>query len=160
MWESVQAWFTLAGAWLASDTAFRALYATSLRSPIFTGFFTLSSFLLAAKTFIVINIKREVYESETYKKSLAKQRTVNPKLSHYGPLIRLSKLLYRSIIVALLASAAQLTIGLIPYNGVALVCLLFALVAFICVIMALTKIRQNVAVWLDQAEKESAEAGR
>lgn len=146
--------------WLADDTAFQRLYASSLRAPIFTGFFTLSSFLLAAKTFIVINIKREVYESDTYKKNLEKQRTVNPDLSHYGPLIRLSSLLYRAIVLALLSSATQLTIGLIPFNWAALLCLTFAAVAFACVILALTKIRANVVAWLNQAESDAADKVR
>jgi hypothetical protein len=139
-----------------SGTDFYTFYAAGLRAPLFTGFFTLSSFLLAAKAFIVINLKKEVYESDTYKARLEELRQVTPDLTSYGGLIRLSRLLVFTISCALITSTLQLTLGLVEKNWAAYACVGFALFTLIVVFFAVNAIRRNIKTWLTQLEKDAA----
>jgi hypothetical protein len=146
--------------WLASllpdVSGLHDFYASNLRSSIFTGFFTLSGFLLSMKTFILINIKREVYESESYEARFQKLRQVQPKLKKYGPLNRLSKCLFVTILCAVITSGMQLTVGLSKSDYAALACLAMAFLTLALVVVMLFVMRHVMAEWLKFLEEEAA----
>jgi hypothetical protein len=134
-------------------------YAANLRGSLFSGFLTLGSFLVAVNTFLIVNLKKEVYDHPAYKKIVYKNRDETKTASFYGPLSRLSRLLYSTIILALSTSAAQLTIGvLIQHWLAAAACLLLAAFTMAMLFFALAQIRGNLSDWFeyleDQAVKE------
>ena len=55
--------------WLSPGTTRRIydFYASNLRGSFFTGFLALGGFLMSAKTFIIVNMKKEVYDSAAIK---------------------------------------------------------------------------------------------
>lgn len=138
-----------------SDDALQVFYAANLRAPLFTGFFTLSGFLFAVKSFLIINLKKEVYESPSYLKLLERHRTVNKSLTHYGPLLRLSGLLYTAVCLSFFTSVCQITIGLVKYNWSAIVCIAMSFITIVIVAMVLVIMRRNVVAWLRQLEIDS-----
>src|SRR5262245_31540304 len=59
---------------------FADFYARNLRGSLFTGFLTLSGFLLSAKTFIVVKMKESLYEQDFYTRRLEMHRKQRPGL--------------------------------------------------------------------------------
>ena len=135
-----------------ADSSLCEFYGNSLRAPLFTGFFTLTSFMLAAKAFVVLNIKREVYDTDAYASLLRERRKINSKITRYGPLKRLSSLLFVTIILAFVTSVAQMTFGLISQNWAVLLCLGCAVVAIVMVAISLVSIRINLKEWLEHSD--------
>jgi hypothetical protein len=101
--NSINAALALIGSTAAADQqSFHQFYAQNLRASLFTGFFTLSGFLFSVKAFMVINMKKDIYESPAYLSRLERLRKVNKDLSSYGPLSRLSKLLFWTVMASFL----------------------------------------------------------
>ena len=88
-------------------------YAKNIRSSLFSGFLTVGSFLLSLKAFIVVKLKENIFDTYIYKEKLKERKKLNSKLTLYGPVKRLSSLLFLTISSALTASVSQLSIGLI-----------------------------------------------
>jgi hypothetical protein len=61
--------------------------------------------------------------------------------------------LYASILSALLASASQLTIGLIPHFAATLFCIAIAAFAGAMLLQMLVLIREILTEWLDHMEQ-------
>jgi hypothetical protein len=99
------------------------LYAQRLQSPMFTGFLTLSGFLLTLATFIIIRLKEGLYDSSLYRSRLKELRSINPGLSAYGPLKRLSILLATNVICAFTTSILQFSLGFVRSKLVVAFCL-------------------------------------
>jgi hypothetical protein len=139
--------------WLSNDLNLVAdFYAKNIRASLFTGFLTVGSFLLSLKVFIVVKFKENIFDSDAYKKRLADRRKLNPELTHYGPVKRLSQLLFFAIISAIGASVTQLSIGLIPAWQATLVCVFAATFAGSMLICTLWLIRQILDDWLSYFE--------
>src|SRR5262245_14678867 len=140
-----------------TDTAsdFYRFYASNLRGGLFTGFLTLSGFLFAVKTFIIVNMKKELYDTPNYRKRVRELRILNPALTVYGPLGRLSILLQGVLCAALCTSISQFTIGLIPHRLAAIFCLSLVAVTVGLLVWALIVIRANLSdlftAWEDSA---------
>lgn len=134
---------------------FHHFYAASMRGSFFSGFLTLGGFLFSANTFIVIHMKKEVYEHAQYLRRLKEIRTVNPDHSHYGGLKRLSQLLVVSLSVSLIASIFQLTVGLAPYNLAAMLCILVAIAALILLGVSIYMMATNLQQWFIDLESHS-----
>lgn len=124
-------------------------YATNLRGSLFAGFLTLGSFLLSLKTGIVIKIKEGLFDSADYKKRLDERRALNPSLTAYGPLRRLSRLLSNAVLSALIAAALQLTVGLIPHWIAAAICMACAVFSLALLLSSFYLIQSNLNIWFD-----------
>lgn len=133
--------------------AFAAFYGHNMRSALFTAFLTLSGFLLSAKTFVIANMKKDLYDSKEYRSKLASLRELNSTLSNYGPLKRLSYLLSASIGWSLLTSFSQFSIGLTPHWIAAVVCLWLAATAFILLFISLWVVSCNLSDWFTCIEE-------
>lgn len=140
--------------WLTpSQVAAVTFYAEKIRSSLFTGLLTVGSFLLSLKVFIVVKFKENVFDSPEYVKRLQARRKINPEIEHYGPVRNLSKVLFVAILSALLASASQITIGLIGHPVAFLFCISAAAFAAAMLLQTLLLIRSILTEWLDHMEK-------
>ncbi len=128
-------------------------YSKNLRGNLFSGFLTLGGFLFSLKTFIIVKMKENVYDHCEYEKKLQKGKKLNPNMTHYGPLRRLSDMLFYSVLLSIITAALQLTIGLIPHWASALICISFSVTTIFLLIWSLILIKQNMDDWFSFIEK-------
>src|SRR4051812_12616810 len=92
--------------------AFVDFYSKNLRSGIFSAFLTLSGFLLSAMTFIILNMKKEVYDHKGHKKRVIEERIRAGKhIKFYAPLDRFTTTLTATIALCMLTSLMQFSLG-------------------------------------------------
>jgi hypothetical protein len=127
-------------------------YAEKMRASMFSGFLTLGSFLLALKTGIVIKIKEGVYDRPDYQKRILSTPELSGKITIYGPLRRLSRMLSVSVMAALTTSALQLTLGLIEDWRASAVCLAMAAFSISVLLASFITIQSNLGTWFDLME--------
>lgn len=128
-------------------------YGTSMRGSLFAGFLTLGSFLLSLKVGIVIKIKEAMYDNPLYKQHLAQKRSaINPALSAYGPLRRLSHFLSWSVFSALICATLQMTVGLMAHWLATAICLSAATFTICLLLTSFILIQMNLADWFDFIE--------
>jgi hypothetical protein len=127
-------------------------YGKNIRGELFSGFLTLGGFLLSLKTFIIVKMKENVYDSESYQQSFSNKKKINPKLSLYAPLQRLSHLLFWAILVSLFASISQFSFGLINHWGAVIFCIFLAVFAISLLIFSLIEIKNNLDAWFKLIE--------
>lgn len=129
-------------------------YARNMRGSLFTGFLTVGSFLLSLKAFIVVKLKENIFDSEGYKDKLKDRRKLNPTLTLYGPLKRLSLLIFLSIASAISAAISQLTVGLVEQWEATFFCLFVSMFAMGMLVSTLLLIKSTLDEWLDYLEVE------
>ena len=127
--------------------AFGDFYGHSLRGSLFAGFLTLGGFLLSLKTFIVVNMKKEVFENDRYKQEWEQQKLLDTtgRLGQmFEPLRYLSNILFVAITCCVATAVLQLTIGLAETTWAAAICCWSALVSIFFLMRSLLLIRQNL----------------
>jgi hypothetical protein len=124
-------------------------YAKNMRASFFTGFLTIGSFLLSLKIFIVIKLKENIYDSKEYRDNFENKKKIDNSLTIYGPLKRLSDLLFVTISSAIVASVFQLSVGLIDNCFAVLLCIFMAVFSFSMLVMVLCLIRSILNDWFD-----------
>ena len=128
----------------------------ALRGSLFTGFFTVSGFLLSMKSFVIQQLKKDVYDQEAYLLLLAKRRTQMRRAdTHYGSLQDLSSLFIYAIVTCLASSLVQITIGLVHRRWAIGVCFAAAGVGFVAISFIIFHIRRNLLYWFEFLEKNS-----
>jgi len=155
--------FFLCRALYCSGIDITTFYSEKMRASLFSGFLTLGSFLLALKTGIVIKIKEGVYDKPDYQKKIHNTPELVGKVTIYGPLRRLSRLLSVSVLTALITSASQLTIGLISDWRASAICLSLASFSILVLLASFVVIQQNLGTWFDLMEdgaKPASEASK
>jgi hypothetical protein len=130
-----------------------AFYTEKIRASLFTGLLTVGSFLLSLKVFIVVKFKETVFDSKEYLERLADRRKLDSNITHYGPVRNLSSVLFAAILSALLASASQMTVGLIEHVSATMFCIALAAFAGAMLVQVLILIRSILIEWLDHMEK-------
>ena len=128
-------------------------YAKNIRGSLFTGFLTVGSFLLSLKAFIVVKLKENIFDSDIYKERLKQQRKLNSNLTLYGPVKRLSQLIFLTICSALTASVSQLTIGLIQHWLATFFCIFVSMFAISMLVSTLLLIKSTLDEWLNYLEE-------
>lgn len=123
---------------------FSGFYALSLRGSLFAGFLTLGGFLMSLKTFIIVNMKKEVYDSPAYVKRFDTLKLTSPSISRYKPLKALSDVLFVTILSCLSTSVMQLTVGLVENFYASLLCLMAAAGSIALLAWTLYLIRANL----------------
>lgn len=136
--------------------ALPGFYATNLRGSLFSGLLTITGFLLATKTFIIAQLKRDVYDQTFYSDRVARARKLDPDrtIHHYGPLRRVGKLLFGTAAASLIGALLQITLGLFVTPWAVLICLLACLVALVLVGWSMVIIKWALDDWFDGIEKE------
>jgi hypothetical protein len=145
--------------------AFHEFYAANLRTGLFSGFLTLSGFLLAMKTLVVIQLRKELYDTKFYRGRVVKQREANASLSVYGPLRHFGRLLLAAVCLSLATAVSQFTLGLWRQSWAAAVCLGLAAATVVVLAIALAVLWSNLGdlfrFWEaeanDKIRKETAE---
>lgn len=135
-------------------------YAKNIRASLFTGFLTVGSFLLSLKAFIVVKLKENVFDTEVYKNKLKELRKINPGLTLYGPVKRLSQLLFLTISSAVVASVSQLTVGLVENWMAVLFCVFVAAFAISMLVATLLLIKSTLDEWLEYLEEAHNSHGK
>ncbi len=130
-------------------------YDRNLHTSLFTGFLALGGFLFTVKTFIVVKMKEEVYDTELYGEMVQRERRKNPEFSHYGPLARLSVLLYWVIILALATAFLQVTLGLWKHSFAVVICLGAAFLTIGLLVYALHQVKSNLLHLFEIAEERT-----
>jgi hypothetical protein len=135
-------------------------YAKNLRAGLFTGFLTISSFLLTSTTFVLINLKTHYYDKDFYKTRFGRRAATGSKRLFYQPLQNLGTALILAIGLSLTASLSQFTIGLHPAQWTVFVCGGLAGVAFLALLFCLWQVFQNLRClfqcWNDEKMKPPA----
>lgn len=131
-------------------------YAKNLRGSLFTGFLALGGFLMSAKTFIIVNMKKEVYDSARYKQDWLDGRELNGAENYpplFGPLRRLSNILFYTISFSFIASVSQLTVGLFESVPSVVACMFLVILALCFLMLSLYLIKKNLATMFDYLDK-------
>ena len=132
---------------LTNPSPFQEFYAEELRGSLFDGCLTFGGFLLAAYTFIVIHMKQAVYDTPQYTKTFEEKREADGRLKKFDPLRRMSRSLFRAVVVTLVAAILQLTLGLVPSSAAAAICLIDALAAVWVVFVSMKLMAENLRSW-------------
>ncbi len=132
-----------------------ALYDRKFQTPLFTGFLTISGFLLTLKTFVLVQLKKELYDQSFYKEDIDYKRLTNPKLTLYGPLNRLASLLVLCVLGGLTTAVSQLSVGFIPSRFAAAFCIAVGAGTLALVFQAWYEIRRNLTRWFEVLEENN-----
>lgn len=132
---------------------FVVFYDQKLRGFLFSGFLTVGSFLLSLKTFVVVNLKDKLFDSDAYLERYMNRhgfssREEVPNNEYYRPLSNLTGFLFLSILFSIFTAVAQFSIGLIPNICLVVFCIWLALFTVMLLINSLRLIRRNLMVWL------------
>lgn len=144
--------------WLSSSPlsqSFPEFYAKNLRGSLFTGFLTLGGFLMSLKAFIVVNMKKEVFDSEAYKNAWAEVKAsgTKPYEKKFQPLRDLSNVIFLAVAFCISSAVTQLTIGLLPNLFAGLFALTLACIAIGFVLRTLWLIKKNLKVLFDYMDE-------
>lgn len=127
---------------------FLQFYSKNMRSDLFSALLTLCAILYSLKTFIIVEIKKNVYDDNRYEKRVKEQKKLNPKTPNkYVPLRRLGDLLFYSVMGLLFAAVVQFSFGFIPSWWAAVFSLYVALCSLALFAVSLVEIRNNLNVW-------------
>ena len=137
---------------ICDTTQLSKYFSVNLRGNLFAGFLTVGGFLFSLKTFIVIKMKENVYDHEKYQERVAEQQQLNGNISFYGPLRRLSDLLFISVLASICCAVLQLTVGLIDHWFTVLLCIWSAIFASALLIWSLFIIKSNLNDWFEFLE--------
>jgi len=151
--------------WCPEVSTFGSFYGDRLRGSLFAGFLTLGGFLLSLKTFIVLNMKKEVFDTDEYLKEWRSQKKLDVRKrmgTRFDPLRELSRVLFLAIASCVCTAILQLTLGLAETWWAATICLWSCVVSMIFLGRALWLIRVNLNSMFDfldsrDDEREKAE---
>jgi hypothetical protein len=136
------------------------LYREGLRTPLFTGFLTVGSFLLTLMATILLRIK-EIYDEDEYEQDwqqyqaqrLAEDPSAKPT-AFYGSLRNLGTALLTNVILALFSSILQVTFGFYNSPWAVAICLGFAAMTLLLLLYLWWQIAANLSRWFDVIERK------
>lgn len=131
----------------AQFNSFWSFFNTNIRASLFAGFLSLGGFLLSLKTFIVVNMKKDVFDTEEYKTTWENQSKLDRSGKvgkRYDPLRELSDVLFAAIITAIATAVLQTTIGLRDSFWTTFLCLWAAAFATMLLLTCLWLIKNNL----------------
>lgn len=126
---------------------FGVFYGDKLRASLFAGFLTLGGFLMSLKTFIVVNMKKEVFDTPQYREKFEANKDGVEQL--YDPLKELTNVLFSTIALCITTAVMQLTLGVIDYFPAAVFCLAAAASSVMLLSWCLCLIRKNLLYLFD-----------
>ncbi|EOI3453155.1 hypothetical protein QMS90_07890 [Cronobacter sakazakii] len=147
---------------LEKNTTFFNYYESKIRGYLFSGFISVGSFLLSLHTFVIVNLKDKLFDSDAYKNSYIDFKNyqfgnftdemINPS-EYYAPLNVLSVFLNVSIWLSIITAVIQFTLGFYDNSYTALFCMYLALLTVLFLLNCLILIRCNIKVWLTLEQK-------
>lgn len=137
--------------------SFGNFYSEKLRASLFAGFLTLGGFLMSLKTFIIVNMKKEVYDTKYYQDIWYEQKKIdknNLMPSIYHPLRQLSNVLYITILLCVSSAVSQLTVGLFGNLWTSIFCVWMSSLSIASLIWSLILIRKNLTNMFNNLDKQ------
>ncbi|QSX37620.1 hypothetical protein [Shewanella sedimentimangrovi] len=131
---------------------FQGFYSENIRGHIFAGFLALGGFLLSLKTFIVVNMKENLYDNPKYQDLWRRKNKIDPNLLLYAPLKELSDILFYAISASIFSAITQMTIGLYETWYAALFSIFTCIVATLLLLESLRLIKNNLDSWFEHIE--------
>lgn len=130
---------------------FSSVYRQSMRGSMFAAFVTMCSFLMSAKSFIVFNLKKELFDRQEYRDrhDLSDDRG----LTVYGPLRNLSAWLIANIYVSLVTAVSQFTVGFVNHWLAPLFCVTAAVCTLTILARSLYAIQANLKIMFELPPK-------
>lgn len=122
------------------------LYEKSLRSDFFSGFLAVGAFLLSLKTFIVMTMKTNVYDTVEYEKRWINNKSLDEKGTgpRYKGLKELNDCMFNSIFFTLSAAIAQVTIGIAGGIAMNFIALTLCTISISYLIYSLILVKKNL----------------
>jgi len=133
------------------------VYKASMRGYFFSAFLGISSFLLSLLTFVVINLKEKMFDSDDYKKIFIIHRELKSeaeivKGELYRPLVIITTMLVFSIASSIATSILQFTLGLSSCVWVLIMPTLTPFIAISFMALSLYQMTQLIFQWLRSEE--------
>ncbi|MDF2186211.1 hypothetical protein O1O06_15835 [Grimontia hollisae] len=125
-------------------------YQENIRGNLFAGLIAVGGFLMTGKTFILVTMKKNVFDDHDYIDNFKKLSKFDSSLKRYSPLIQLKDILYVAVYTTIVSAIVQLTVGLIPHWIMALFSIFCALLSIVLVIDSLNLIKRNLDCWLNE----------
>ncbi|GCG50330.1 hypothetical protein RCV08_17700 [Escherichia coli] len=143
----------IGGRIVGSYSGLSDLYRSSMRGYFFSAFLGISSFLLSLLTFVVINLKEKMFDSEDYKKIYIKHNQLNAggeikKYDLYKPLAVITTMLVFSISCSIFTSILQFTLGLSSNCWILIIPTLTPFIAISFMVLSLYQMSQLIFQWL------------
>lgn len=129
------------------------IYRSNMRGYFFSAFLGISSFLLSLLTFVVINLKEKMFDSDDYKKIYARHKKMNAgdeikKNDLYKPLVVITTMLVFSIACSISTSLLQFTLGLSSNCWILIIPTLTPFIAISFMVLSLYQMAQLIFQWL------------
>lgn len=149
---------------LDKDTSFFNYYESKIRGYLFSGFISVGSFLLSLHTFVIVNLKDKLFDSDAYKNNYIDFKSQQIRgftgamikaSEYYAPLNVLSVFLNVSIWLSIITAVLQFTLGFYDNSYTALFCMYLALLTVLFLLNCLILIRCNIKVWLTLEQKNN-----
>lgn len=134
------------------------MYREGLRTPFFTGFLTIGTFLLTLQAQILLRIK-EIYDDKEYQvgwENYQEQRKAQGKklTGYYEPLKNLGVALLANVVLALTSSVVQATFGLVNAAWAVGIWLGFAGTTLGLLLVLWWQIAVNLVRWFSYIERK------
>jgi hypothetical protein len=128
-----------------------------MRGYFFSAFLGISSFLLSLLTFVVINLKEKMFDSDDYKKIYIDHNKMEAgrdiiKRDLYKPLVVITTMLVFSISSSIATSILQFTLGLSSCLWVLIIPTIVPFIAVAFMILSLYQMTQLIYQWLRSEE--------
>lgn len=107
-------------------------------------FVSVGAFLLSLKTFIVLTMKKELFDTEAYKKVHEKMSSGGDVGGLYAPLKQLNDYIYWAILMSLLTAVLQVTLGFFPYLVPVVICISMAMASSVYLVWSLVLVKRNL----------------
>ncbi|WP_180082964.1 hypothetical protein [Acinetobacter sp. YH12102] len=132
------------------NTKIIVFYGQNLRGNLFTGFLALGGFIFSLKAFILVTMKQNVYDNDFYEKKWLDLNKGNEcRKAYFLPLRQLNEALYLTVLLAIISSIINITIGLLPNIYVVYVCIFTSLWASIYLVQSLYLVKRNLDTWFE-----------
>lgn len=128
-------------------------YQLNARTPLFSGFITLGSFLLTLKTTILQRLK-EGFDSIEHEKAFLYHRDNGGKKGYYESLANMSTALSMAVFFALTSSALQMTAGFIQQRWAFAICAATPAATLILIIFLWREISLAHKNWIRKIEED------
>jgi hypothetical protein len=132
-----------------------SVYDTQARTPMFTGFLTLGSFLLTLQTAIIARLK-EGYDSDDHARKVEQLRAKGKKVRYYSSLERVGLVISTNVILALVTAVLQITFGFALKVWSTSLCVGFGFVTIVLVIYLSIQLVMAHHQWFKKIEAEKS----
>lgn len=122
-----------------------------VRGSLIGAFLSCSSLLFALNAFVMVNLKKDVFESKEYLTILAHRGVNRPQAM--APLVRLNALIGSTILLSVLTVIANLLLGFSGTLAAALVCLFLSCFALTLLLTCFVNVWLNLHHWLKAASR-------